>query len=285
MYIWRKRVTSDWLRRRGDDLNRRFPGTVAIVQRPGKRAALVEVSFPSHKDALQMIREFGGSAKKLPRDWLQSFAKRARTNPLRIGARLIVLGSPDQELPTLPARPIVVPAEAAFGTGEHATTAMCLRLLERQTRKRRPGWSVLDAGTGSGILALAARCFGATRVLAIDNDPVACAIAARNARANRISKIEFLNRDVLKLKLKQDYDVITANLFSELLIAALPKLARHLASCGLLIVSGILRTQEKAVATALRRNSFSAQEIRRRGKWVALLAIPSRKASLPRKNS
>ena len=138
---------------------------------------------------------------------------------------------------------------------------------------------MLDAGTGSGILALAARCLGAARVLAIDNDPLACAVAQRNARSNRLRNIEFRMSDVLKLKLKTKVDVITANLFSELLIRALPGWSQRLVRGGFLILSGILRAQEREVLAALRRNGFVLQEARRRGKWVALFALPARKNS------
>ena len=110
------------------------------------------------------------------------------------------------------------------------------------------------------------------RVLAIDNDPLACAIARRNAHANDVRHIEFQTGDVLKLKPTKKFDVITANLFSEILIAALPGWSKRLARGGFLILSGILRTQENAVVSALRRNGFAVQDARRRGKWVALLA-------------
>jgi ribosomal protein L11 methyltransferase len=273
MHIWRKRVTRDWLRRRSEDFTERFGAALAIVEQPGKRQALIEVSCASRKGALDLVREFGGRAEKLPRNWLQHFARRSQTNPLRIGSRLIVLRSPAQKPPNGHVRTIIIPAEAAFGTGEHATTAMCLRFLERGTRERSPGWSMLDAGTGSGILAIAARCLGAARVLAIDSDPRACAIAKRNARVNGVRNIEFRTSDVLKLKLKlkEKFEVITANLFSELLIKALPGLVRHLAPGGLLILSGILRSQERAVIHALRTDGFAIAETRRRGKWIALL--------------
>jgi ribosomal protein L11 methyltransferase len=173
----------------------------------------------------------------------------------------------------------VIPAEAAFGTGEHATTALCLRMLERVTRKLDGGWSMLDAGTGSGVLAMAGARFGARRIVAIDNDPLACSIARRNARANRIRNIEFRLGDVLGQKVDGKFDVMTANLFSEILIAALPAWSRHVARDGWLILSGILRSQEKAIAVALSRNDFMAKEIRRRGKWIAFLAFRKRKSS------
>ena len=165
------------------------------------------------------------------------------------------------------------------GTGDHATTAMCLRMLERVTRALSPGWSMLDAGTGSGILAIAGSRFGAGRVVAIDNDPLASSVAQRNARANRASNIEFRTGDVLKQKPAAKFDVITANLFSDLLIAALPIFLPRLAARGCLILSGVLRSQERSLLTALRRNGCDAVEIKRRGKWVAVLASRARKRS------
>jgi ribosomal protein L11 methyltransferase len=279
MYIWRKGVTANWLRERNDELVGRFGSALAIVDVPGKARALLEISCRPRAEAFLLQREFGGRIEKLPRNWLHKLTKQSQTRPLRIGARLIVETAPRKKQRNRSARPIIIPAEAAFGTGEHATTAMCLRLLERHTRARPPGWSMLDAGTGSGILAIAARCFGATRVLAIDNDPVACAVAKRNARANGVRNIEFRTGDVLKLKLATKFDVITANLFSEILITALPGWSRRLVPGGCLILSGILRAQEKAVVSGLRRTGFALQEARRRGKWVALLAVRSRKNS------
>ena len=131
---------------------------------------------------------------------------------------------------------------------------------------------MLDAGTGSGVLALAGSCFGAKRVVAIDFDPIACATAKRNARANRIRDIEFVNGDVLKRKLRGKFDVIAANLFSEILIEALPIWWRHVVPGGWLILSGILRGQERAIRRTLRQTGFEVFGIRRRGKWIALLA-------------
>jgi ribosomal protein L11 methyltransferase len=199
----------------------------------------------------------------------------ARSKRLRIGSRLIVTGAAG----SADERTIGIPAETAFGTGEHATTAMCLRILERVTRKLDHGWTMLDAGTGSGILAIAGSRFGAKRIVAVDNDPLACSVAKRNARANHTGQIEFRTGDVLKQKLDEKFDVITANLFSEILIEAFSAWSQRLANGGALILSGVLRSQERAVAGALRRSGFAPGEIRRRGKWIALLAFRTRKRS------
>jgi ribosomal protein L11 methyltransferase len=277
MYIWRKRATAEWLRRRGEDWPHRFGRALAIIEQPGKARTLMEVSCATRKGAVELRDEFGGTIEKLRADWLEQLAKRNRAKPLRIGSRLIV--SRTRAPAAKGTRTIVIPAEAAFGTGEHATTAMCLRMLERATRKRDIGWSMLDAGTGSGILAIAASCFGANRIIAVDNDPLACVIARRNAEANRVHKIEFRAGDILKQKFPGKFDMIAANLYSEILIAALPVWKRSLAKSGHLILSGILRSQEPTVIAALRRNGFAVREATRRGKWSALMAVPAPKNS------
>jgi ribosomal protein L11 methyltransferase len=274
MYIWRKRPGAGWLRNRHEELTRRFGSTLALVERPGSERVLLEISCRKKEQALELIGEFGGSVEKLRPDWLHHFMTQNRSKPLRIGSRLVLTTSPAQKPVSKLA--LIIPAEAAFGTGEHATTAMSLRLLERITRGLASGWRMLDAGTGSGILALAGSRFGAGRVLALDNDSLACATARRNAIVNGVSNIEFLTGDILKRKLTGKFDIITANLYSEILIAALPLWPRHLAPGGRLILSGILRSQETMIVRALRHHGFSASEIRRRGKWVALLAVRRR---------
>jgi len=144
---------------------------------------------------------------------------------------------------------------------------MTLRLLEEVTRTRKPQF-VVDLGTGSGILALAASHFGAKRVVAVDIDPIAIATAETNARLNKIENVDFQLGDVRRWNSRRRIDIATANLFSELLVQILPKLKRS--SC--LILSGVLRTQEKEFVRALRRYKMDLVEVRRRGKWIAVLA-------------
>jgi len=131
-----------------------------------------------------------------------------------------------------------------------------------------PERTLLDLGTGSGILALAAARFGAKRVIAIDDDPVAIATARENARRNKLDNIDFRVADVRRWPFSPRIEIITANLFSELLIEILPKLKR----AQRLILSGILRDQEAQLVRALERNGIVILEMRRRGKWIAILA-------------
>ena len=178
-----------------------------------------------------------------------------------------------------PSHVLVIPAGAAFGTGDHATTAMSLRFLEQLTRNWKPGWSMVDLGTGTGILASGAKCLGAMSALGIDVDPVAISTAKENARLNKIDKVQFHVADVRRWKFPRKsllrrsgsggrVDIVTANLFSELLIEILPKLKRS----RWLILSGILRDQERALVRALKHYKIDVVEVRRRGKWVAVLA-------------
>ena len=145
---------------------------------------------------------------------------------------------------------------------------MSLRSLEQLTRRWNPGWSLVDLGTGSGILSLAAKRFGAGLVIGIDNDPAAISMAKSNARLNKIRGATFQLADVHGWNPAQKTDVITANLYSDLLIEILQKLRGG----GWLIFSGILRSQKHEFVRALQRNHLDVIDMKRRGKWMAFLA-------------
>jgi ribosomal protein L11 methyltransferase len=153
---------------------------------------------------------------------------------------------------------------------------MSLRLLEQITRSVKRGTSLVDLGTGSGIFALAARRFGIEQVLAIDNDPQAIATARENARINKIKRVEFEVADARQWRPgRRGIDILVANLFSELLIEILPKLRRCLVPNGWLILSGVMRRQEGEIMRALKSNKMGISRVRRRGKWIAILATKS----------
>jgi SAM-dependent methyltransferase len=174
-----------------------------------------------------------------------------------------------KQLPTLR-----IPGGMAFGTGEHATTASCLRFLADLSDDLPSGrWTMLDLGTGTGILALAAVRLGAARAEGIDYDPHAVRTAKTNARANATGRAAvFRKDDVLAWKPAEKHAVVTANLFSELLLAILPKIRRAVRIGGHVILSGILRTQESSVVSALPTAGLRLLKVTRRGKWIALLA-------------
>ena len=267
MYLWQKAAQPHWLKAREEILQARFGSALSIISRPGRKRVQIEIACTSRSESLKIAQELGGRAKRWRRDWLKRLLRDEKAKPLRIGRRLVITPSPSKrEADRFPSR-LIVPARVAFGTGDHATTAMSLRLLEEVTRRRKPQF-VVDLGTGSGILALAASCFGAERVVAVDIDPIAIATARANACLNKIENVDFQLGDVRRWNSARRIDIATANLFSELLIQILPKLKRS--SC--LILSGVLRTQEKEFVCALHRHKIELVEVRRRGKWIAVLA-------------
>ncbi len=281
MFVWRKRAGAGWLAANEVALREIAGRRLAIVFKPAHRNAIAEIASPNCSELKKIRRRFGGVIEKLPRNWLRKFLREQKFKPLKIGARLLIVSSPASKNRR---GSLVIPTGAAFGTGEHVTTAMSLRMLEKLTRvwqaqaanlpvlaasRNFSGqFSMLDLGTGSGILALAAARFGAKRVIAIDHDPIAIATAKENARRNRIEQVDFRVADVRQWKFPAGIDIITANLFSQLLTEILPKL-----KCAQwLILSGVLREQEVRLVRALKRNRIAVVETRRRGKWIAILA-------------
>jgi ribosomal protein L11 methyltransferase len=250
MYLWRRSASKPWLRDNESPLRALAGDQLAIIERPNRKQLQIEAASTSRPQLQTIAQQFGGRIEKLPSDWL-SRSLRQKTKPIKVGSKRLI-----------------IPAGAAFGTGEHATTAMSLRLLEKVSRQLNHGWSLVDLGTGSGILALAAKLLSAKAVIGIDNDPVAISTAKRNARLNRIRGVQFRIADVRHWRPPGKLDLVTANLYSELLIEILPRFRR----ARWLILSGLLRTQKPAVRRALTRNKIDIVEVRRRGKWVAILA-------------
>jgi ribosomal protein L11 methyltransferase len=273
MYLWRRSANQKWWRDNEDELRAIAGDRLAIIEEAGRKRLRIEVASRSRIELQRVAKQFGGRIEKLPADWLKRFSRTQKTKALRVGRRLIIFNVGGTSVSRAESRHqgpshLAIPAGTAFGTGEHATTAMSLRLLEKLTRNRRPPWSIVDLGTGSGILALAAKRFGATGVIGIDNDLVAISTAKANARLNEISGVQFRVGDVRCWKSQAKIDIVTANLFSELLIEIFPRLKR----ARWLILSGILREQERDLTRALNRNKIDILQVRRRGKWVAILA-------------
>jgi len=156
----------------------------------------------------------------------------------------------------------------AFGTGLHPTTQLCLQALERHLK---PGMRVLDLGTGSGILAIAAAKLQGGPVLALDKDPIAVEAARRNVRRNRLAGHIQVEAGTLEAG-HGPFEMILANLLAGLLLDLAPLLASALSPQGLLIASGVLVEQAGEVAAALSRAGLQMLEQPREDDWVALVA-------------
>lgn len=155
----------------------------------------------------------------------------------------------------------------AFGTGHHETTFMALSMLEKLDLKEK---TVLDVGTGSGILAFAAKHLGSKSVIGIDLDPQAISVAKDNARRNQIEAE--LYEGTIEGQEDQSADIIVANLFAELHILLAPHYARVLKPEGILMVTGILSEKSPQVLLALK--DFTLTETQSRGEWTLFKLIP-----------
>lgn len=273
-FVWRKLSTvkweDTWMERLGW-LGQRL----VMFTLPNSRSLRIEAYHVTRTEADTLVSAFGGTlrvARPLTRKELEPKPR----PPLRVRGRLLVV-STEKELALArkqhaktPA--LLIPATVAFGTGEHATTASCLRMIADVAHELRgTEWDALDLGTGSGILAFAARIFGARKVEASDFDATAVRVAKENAAANNITDVRFIRSDLLKWTAPRQWPVVLANVFSTTLIAAAPRIAGAVEKGGRLILSGILRTQEGEVLAAFRKQGCRLERAVRKGKWVTLL--------------
>ncbi len=265
MWVWSKLSAVKWT----DAWEERFYGNPSsvITEIKGGKSIRVEVYCETEKDALEIQEQFGGSVRELKsRNWVAMSAP--KTEPLMIRDRLVI-SQVEVEEGTYPGKDIImVPPEMAFGTGDHPTTATCLRLLVDHSQTIPPGWSFLDLGTGSGVLAMAGKLLGAGEIKAFDFDGKAVDVAALNMERNQITDIEIFEADVFEWENLQRFQVVTANLFSTVLIEALPLMANWIESKGRLILSGILAEQWPEVLATAEGCGFQPISDKKIGKWV-----------------
>jgi ribosomal protein L11 methyltransferase len=200
-------------------------------------------------------------------DWSDSWREYYR--PLRITERLTVLPAWDSPPPSLQGILIRMDPGPAFGTGEHATTRMCLKAIEAFCS--RPPRSLFDVGTGSGILAIYGAKLGAERVVALDNDPEALRWAARNMALNDLADSIRLCSTPL-WDIKERFSLVVANLTLDTIMELMPVLSRVVEPGGRLIVSGLLREQVHQVAEKLAHQGFQDIETRFEEEWACLTA-------------
>ena len=253
-----------------------FSDRMAISSLPGAKTVRLEVFQLRKADAEKLRRMFGGTVA-LQKKWSPTAPVKPRA-PIVVRGKLAVITSERERAAVKRGVPVlVIPAGMAFGTGEHATTATCLRLLAdvaHELAGRR--WELLDLGCGSGILALAARLLGARKCVGADFDPHAVRTAKENVRANAASGVAMKKLDVRAWTPERTWNVVAANLFSGLLIEVATKIAAATAPGGHFIFSGILRAQESEVLAAFRRVGFRIGRVVRKGKWIAGLARSGR---------
>jgi ribosomal protein L11 methyltransferase len=223
-------------------------GPTAVAD--GEHAGFVRLFFPTAdaRDAAAqtLAARFDVSPVDVPdEDW----ARRSQEHlaPVTVG-RITVFPSPESQTPNPDGIALVVVPSMGFGTGHHVTTRLCLAALQTIPLTNKV---VLDVGTGSGVLAMAADRLGAARAVGIDSDPDAIQSARESLELNPdVTHVDFETVDLMAMPLPSQVDVVTANLTGALLIRAAAVLLAAVHNGGVLILSGVLAHERDAVREA-----------------------------------
>jgi ribosomal protein L11 methyltransferase len=254
------------------------------AEETGNRSTLIRIYLPHNRsyktlrsEILQGLAEYELSDQVAerwlkPEDWLDSLKQ--HFGILEIGEKFVIKPSwAFQPLPATTRIVIQLDPGAAFGTGMHATTRMCLLRLEKHFS---PGMSVLDVGTGSGILAIAAARLGAFDVLALDTDAVAVKVARSNAATNDVAEIVRVKRGTLSTRRvrenKDRFDIALANITARAICDLSRGFCKSLKPGGRLVVSGINSQSLDEVLISLALADFKLEAVDQYESWYAAVA-------------
>jgi len=200
--------------------------------------------------------------------WLE--ASLGPREPVPAG-RFLVVNEPADVPRDDPRIPLLLPPGRAFGTGEHATTRMCLELLGEALR---PGDRVLDLGTGSGILAIGAALAGAGSVVGLDDDPTVLEVARENVLRNRCgTRVALAAGSWGALDPGARFELLLANIHRTALVRGAGPLAGHLVTGARAVLSGFSPADVDRVADAWAARGFRRTTVRTEGEWAALLLV------------
>ncbi len=200
-------------------------------------------------------------------EWLYKWQEYFK--PTRVGERIVVKPSWESYEPKPDDLVIEMDPGMAFGSGLHETTSMCIKALEKYMK---PGDRVLDVGTGTGILSIAARLLGAKDCLGIDIDDEAVRVGAENVERNGLAGSIGIVKGDLMAGVDYEADIIVANLMADLVMKLSPAAAEQLRPGGIYITSGILDIKEDVVKKAIEEAGFEIKEVLADGEWRAIAA-------------
>lgn len=237
--------------------------------------ARLESSLPALAERIAALRHAGAALGAgtishsfvADEDWAETWKAYIHTE--KIGERIVVRPTWEEYTPSADEIVIELDPGAAFGTGAHATTAMCLRWLEHLVS---PGMRVYDVGCGSGILAVAAAKLGAGEVIAMDYDPVAVSVAEENIRQNNVHNVVACESDLLSAcEGAAPAELITANIIADVIVRLFAQLDRHLAPGGTLLASGIIDDRIADVEHAAAQHGFTVLDMTCEKEWAAMI--------------
>ncbi len=234
---------------------------------PPERSVAEYLSFFKERFASEGIDVSYEVESTAEEDWAENWKQ--YYHPLHFGS-IAVVPAWEEYTPSPGEKVVRMDPGMAFGTGTHETTALAMRYLEKQVR---PGMNVLDIGTGSGILAIAASRMGAKHIVATDLDPDAVKNACENIAKNAVSNVDCRISDLLSAVLPEErFDLIFANIVADILLRLLPDVGTHMNSGAAIVLSGIIRDRCADILDSLDRNGFLVKNIAKENDWCAILA-------------
>lgn len=198
-------------------------------------------------------------------DWAHNWKK--YWNVQKIGEKTIICPSWLECNPKDNEIKIELDPGSAFGTGTHPTTRLCIKALEKYVNKNT---TVADVGTGSGILAIASKMYGAPTVVGVDNDETVIQVAKDNAEHNRIKDIIFYEGSAANIS--EQFDVVVANILANVIVSIMDDLIKLCKPSSKLILSGIMTDQNDRVIESLKLHNYKVLEILSEENWSAIIA-------------
>ncbi len=273
-HLWSRLTTARWEDAWVERLRCAGPEALVIKAFPASQTLRLQV-YTTKSMASRLQKVFGGSVRPFNMStWTPPPS--TRKAPIKIAGCLRVYNDrknffqDQKKIPLQKSHALFIPAGMAFGTGDHATTHSCLRLLAKITTTLTAPWSLLDLGTGSGVLALAGEFLGAEKILGIDFDENCVRIAKENAEANNLFLSQFQHADILKWKPPGKWNVVAANIYSSVLTTVAPKIVAAIKADGSLILSGLLAVEHSQIETIFIGLGMKKIGAITRGKWCAL---------------
>jgi len=199
-------------------------------------------------------------------EWADNWKKYFK--PIEIGKRLAICPSWEHYDNPQGRKVLNIDPGAAFGTGAHDTTRLCLGVLDRYCGDNK---TILDVGSGSGILSISALLLGCSKAVGVDIDAMAVKVAEENAKLNNVeSQVEYVCGDLVE-KISGKYDIVCANIVADIIISLCDNVTDFMADDGLFICSGIIDTRETDVLNKLGAVGLKVEERFESGGWVALV--------------
>lgn len=247
---------------------RRVTGYIGVSAELPAQRAMLEACFASLKEQWPDDLLDLSFSDLENRDWSENWKK--HFHPRRVTWRLIVAPPWEKAEPEPNQQVLIIDPGQAFGTGQHESTLLCLRYMERLRRNDEMPATMLDVGCGTGILALAALLMGAARATAIDVDPLAVAATEHNTALNNLGDRITASGTPLE-DLTEDFGLIAANLTAKELVELASPLARRLSAGGRLITSGLLVEQIDPVRRAFEAQGLAMLESDSMAGWATLV--------------